>query len=72
LAIKARLARPWPTETRPTLVRHHLTTSHVTINGALAAARTYFFVLSNIGPDHAGVYVDRLENGAEGWQIAHR
>ncbi|MBV9995856.1 MAG: nuclear transport factor 2 family protein [Caulobacteraceae bacterium] len=38
----------------PTLVRHHLTTSHVELQEAdQAEARTYFIVYTEIGPDHA-------------------
>ena len=57
----------------PTLVRHHLTTSHVELQEAdQAEARTYFIVYTEIGPDHAGHYLDRLQKTAEGWRIQHR
>jgi hypothetical protein len=42
-------------------VRHHLTTSLIDLTAAdRATARTYFFVLTNIGPDHGGNYDDVL------------
>jgi hypothetical protein len=53
--------------------RHNLTTCQIDLTGPTTAhARTYFFVSTDIGPDHAGIYEDdlRLENGA--WLIAHR
>ncbi|MCK9541410.1 MAG: nuclear transport factor 2 family protein [Novosphingobium sp.] len=55
-----------------TVSRHHLSTSLVTIDGDTASARTYFMVHTDIGPDHHGVYVDRLVRTHEGWRFAHR
>lgn len=55
-----------------TVVRHHLTTSLVQVDGDEATGRTYFVVLTDIGPDHHGVYVDRYRRTSEGWRIAHR
>jgi hypothetical protein len=40
--------------------------------GDTAMARSYFTVTSNNGPDHSGVYVDRLVKSAQGWRFAHR
>ena len=38
-----------------------------------ARARTYFGVYTDLGPDHAGVYVDAFRKEADGrWRIAHR
>lgn len=45
---------------RPTFVRHHLTTSALSWAGDDVEARTYFQVITDIGLDHAGVYIDRL------------
>ena len=56
-----------------TFVRHHLTTSKVEFTSPTeATGRTYFLVLTDIGLDHSGVYVDRYckENGR--WWIVHR
>ena len=55
------------------LVRHHLTSSLVQLDGPSGATgRTYFQVFSNIGPDHAGVYVDRFVRLTGGWYFRHR
>ncbi len=57
----------------PILVRHHVTTHRAEIDGADSArAWTYFIVLTGIGLDHAGRYVDRFERVADDWLIAHR
>lgn len=58
---------------RITFMRHHLSSSLVTFEAdGTARGRSYFMVITDIGPDHAGVYTDtyRKENGA--WRIAHR
>jgi hypothetical protein len=55
------------------LVRHHLTTSQVELTGeASASARTYFIVFTDIGPDHAGHYVDLLEKTDGRWRFRRR
>lgn len=57
----------------PSFMRHHLTTSSVTLTGAdEAEARTYFINYSDIGPDHAGVYVDRFARRNDDWLIVRR
>jgi uncharacterized protein (TIGR02246 family) len=71
-AIAARLSAPSGKSTGLTVVRHHLTTSEVEVAGDTARARTYFVVLTNVGPDHHGVYLDRLARTAEGWRFVHR
>lgn len=54
-------------------VRHHLTTSQVEVVGPdCATARTYWQAWTQIGPDHAGHYVDRLRKVNGRWRIAHR
>jgi hypothetical protein len=58
---------------RPTVVRHNLTTSHVTLSGPdMAEGRTYFIVFTDVGPDHAGHYVDRLRKVDGTWLFEHR
>jgi hypothetical protein len=57
----------------PSFVRHHLTTCRIDLTGPdTARVLTYFSVMSDNGPDHAGTYLDtfRVEHGA--WLIAHR
>ncbi|PNU02772.1 nuclear transport factor 2 family protein [Novosphingobium guangzhouense] len=56
-----------------TFVRHHLSTSAVTLLGPDdAEARTYWTAWTDIGPDHAGHYLDRLRKVDGAWLIAHR
>ena len=58
---------------RPTLVRHNLTTSSITLTGpASAEGRSYFIVFTDIGPDQMGVYVDKLAKTGDGWRLAYR
>jgi uncharacterized protein (TIGR02246 family) len=55
------------------LQRHHLGTCHIVIVDAdNARATTYFMVISEIGPDHAGRYIDRLVRRDGEWLFAHR
>lgn len=54
-------------------VRHHLATSRIDLTGSASArVRTYWSAWTEIGPDHAGQYLDdfRKEEGA--WLIARR
>lgn len=56
-----------------TFVRHHLSTSQIEIIGADSArARTYWVAYTDIGPDHAGYYLDSYRKVGEEWLIAHR
>lgn len=61
-----------PTSPRHTVTRHHLTTQLIEVEGDTANARSYFMVHTNIGPDHHGVYVDRLERRDGRWMIVDR
>jgi hypothetical protein len=55
------------------LMRHHLTTQRIELDSdGSARAWTYFLVVSEIGPDHAGRYVDRLARSGDEWLIVHR
>jgi hypothetical protein len=55
------------------VVRHNLTTSEIIFEGPdKARGRTYFFVVSEIGPDHCGVYVDEYRKLDGHWKIARR
>lgn len=57
-----------------TLVRHNITTMHIELDEDRmgGAGRIYFFVVSNTGPDHAGVYTDRYTRVYGEWLIADR
>ncbi len=55
-----------------TLVQHNLTTSLIETDGAAARCRSYFVVFTDIGPDHAGSYHDRLVRQDDEWLIAER
>lgn len=54
-------------------VRHHLSTSKIDLTGPdIAHARTYWVAWTDIGPDHAGYYVDEFRKTGDRWLIAHR
>jgi hypothetical protein len=54
-------------------VRHNLTSSRIELRSAVAAeAWTYFDVVTPIGFDHCGVYVDRFSKASGRWLIEHR
>lgn len=58
---------------RASFVRHHLSTSHIELTGADSArARTYWVAWSDIGPDHAGYYLDEFRKEGQNWLIAVR
>lgn len=54
-------------------VRHHLSTCHIELIGPESArARTYWVAWTDIGPDHAGYYLDEFRKVGEQWLIRHR
>jgi hypothetical protein len=56
-----------------TFLRHNLTSCRIDVDDAnTAAAWTYFDVLTPVGLDHCGVYVDRFGRVGDDWLIAHR
>lgn len=63
-------------EPNPTInfVRHHISNPLIDVadDGLTAKARSYFTVTSNNGPDHSGVYDDRLILTDVGWRFAYR
>ncbi len=71
-AIIARLGGAGDRNPALTLSRHHLTSSLVEIEGEVASGRTYFQVLTDIGLDHHGVYVDRLAQSGGEWLFKRR
>lgn len=54
-------------------IRHHLSTSKIDLTGSdTARARTYWAAWSDVGPDHAGYYLDDFRKVGDQWLIAHR
>lgn len=54
-------------------VRHHLSTCDIDLTSAdTARARTYWVAWTDIGPDHAGYYLDSFRRVDGEWLIAHR
>ena len=54
-------------------VRHNLTTCKIDLTGPdTADVRTYWMVITDVGPDHSGVYVDKFRKEDGEWLIAHR
>ncbi len=54
-------------------IRHNLTTSEIELTGPdTARARTYFVVMTQLGPDHAGVYTDEMVRKDGQWLFQHR
>jgi hypothetical protein len=57
----------------PFLLRHHLTTSHVEfVSDTEARGWSYFLVISRIGLDHAGRYIDTYVAEGDQWRFAKR
>ena len=62
-----------PSLARTSFIRHNLTTSEIELISAdTARARTYFVVVTEGGPDHAGVYADELVRVSESWLFTRR
>ena len=58
---------------RTSYVQHCLTTSQVDFTGSdQATVRTYWIVYTDIGPDHAGYYLDELRRVGDEWLISWR
>lgn len=56
-----------------TFVRHNLATSKIDLTGPdSATVRTYWHVITNIGPDHSGYYLDNFRKLGDEWLIAFR
>ena len=54
-------------------VRHHLSTSKIDLTGPDSArARTYWVAWTDVGPDHAGCYLDEFRKVGVRWLIAYR
>lgn len=58
---------------KASFIRHHLSTSKIDVTGPeTAKARTYWVAWTDIGPDHAGYYLDDFRKVGDAWLIAHR
>ncbi len=58
---------------RLSFIRHNITTCQIDLTGADSAkARTYWIVMTDIGPDHSGTYNDLFRRVGDHWRIAHR
>ena len=58
---------------RPAFMRHHLTTSLITFeDGETARGRTYYLMVTDLGPDHSGVYTDVFKKIDGRWRIVER
>jgi hypothetical protein len=54
-------------------VRHHLSTCQIVLTGPESASTTtYWTAWTDIGPDHAGVYLDLFRKTGDAWLIAER
>jgi hypothetical protein len=54
-------------------IRHHLATCHIELTAPdEARARTYWVAWTDIGPDHAGYYLDAFRKEGDRWLIRHR
>lgn len=62
------------TKTGASLVRHHVANLRIDVDGAeRARGVSYFFVVTDRGPDHWGQYRDVYARGADGqWRFAER
>lgn len=57
----------------PSFVNHNLTSSKIEMLGEDEAdVRSYWFVMSPIGPDHSGLYLDKWQKVGDDWQLRHR
>ena len=55
------------------LLRHHVSSTRIElVSPREARVRSYYFVVTEIGPDHCGLYLDHFERDGDAWQIAHR
>ncbi|WGY01659.1 nuclear transport factor 2 family protein [Nocardioides sp. QY071] len=54
-------------------LRHHVSSIHIELDGAVQARSTsYFLAITDAGPDHWGRYRDTLRHDGTGWLIHHR
>jgi len=64
---------PAETDGRPTFRMHNVTSTLIEFQpDGTAAVRSYFLVITNTGPDHAGRYTDVFVREGERWLIRDR
>jgi hypothetical protein len=56
----------------PKLMRHHVTSRRIDLEGDQGSARSYFLALTDTGPDHCGRYRDELMRVNGAWLIRRR
>ena len=57
----------------PRFRRHHITTTQIDlIDAHRASGRVYYLMVTDLGLDHCGYYVDRYRRIGARWLIAHR
>jgi uncharacterized protein (TIGR02246 family) len=67
------VGRDLAAETTVPYVRHHVSSTLIEVTGAASAmARSYFFVITERGPDHWGRYRDMFAAIDGRWLLAHR
>jgi len=52
--------------------RHSLSLSRIEIDGGVASAETYFHVITELGLDHSGRYVDKIRKVGGKWLFQER
>ena len=75
-AIREYLSRAWQPAAgvpAPRFRRHHLTTTQIDPTSAdTAAGRIYYLMITDLGLDHCGFYIDRYRRDQGQWLIAQR
>ncbi len=62
-----------PVAPAPRFRRHHITTTQIDlVDDAHAKGRVYYLMVTDLGLDHCGYYVDRYRRVDGRWLIAHR
>ncbi len=65
--------RPRASFVQPSFIQHCLTTSQIDLTAPdRATVQTYWVVVTDVGADHAGYYLDEFERAGDRWLIAWR
>jgi ketosteroid isomerase-like protein len=54
------------------LLRHHVSSIRVEVDGDTGRGASYFLAITDRGPDHWGRYADRYLRDGGRWRFAHR